>query len=160
MVAQTHSPANKHTAACRLHISRFVHLHLRQLRRLATRLLRFAAQGVPSTLKGSAGLNPSWAWMAHWPSPFRPDPPFAYSLSEQAFEGNVLNWEHTGKISEELVLKWNEEHGDDPVLKRPYIRTSRRLQAFGTFFVTHSSMSSGAVPCYSTTRSSSRGCDG
>lgn len=47
---------------------------------------------------------------------FRPDPTFAYSLNEKAFEGTVINREHIGKTSEELVVKWNEEHSDDPVV--------------------------------------------
>ena len=40
----------------------------------------------------------------------------AQSLNEKAFEGNILNREHIGKTSDELVLKWNEEHSDDPIV--------------------------------------------
>lgn len=47
---------------------------------------------------------------------FRPDPAFAYSLNKDVFEGNVLNREHIGKSSEELVVLWNENHPEDQVV--------------------------------------------
>lgn len=46
---------------------------------------------------------------------FRPDPAFAFSLNEKAFEGNILNRENIGKSSEDLITQWNEDHPDDQV---------------------------------------------
>jgi hypothetical protein len=47
---------------------------------------------------------------------FRPDPTFAYSLNEKAFEGIILNPGNIGKTSEQLIALWNEDHPGDPVI--------------------------------------------
>jgi hypothetical protein len=47
---------------------------------------------------------------------FRPNPTFSTNLNlPGTFSGTILNREHIGKTSDELVRRWNEEHPDDPV---------------------------------------------
>ena len=46
----------------------------------------------------------------------RPDPAINYGLNVPGtFTGTILNSENMGKSSEELVIKWNEEHPEDIV---------------------------------------------
>lgn len=48
---------------------------------------------------------------------YRPDPAFVYLLNMPGvFTGTILNKEYIGKTGEELVMKWNEDYPEDPVM--------------------------------------------
>ena len=47
---------------------------------------------------------------------FRPDPDMLRQLNDPTkFYAKILNKANIGKLADELVAQWNEEHPDDPV---------------------------------------------
>lgn len=47
---------------------------------------------------------------------FRPDPDMLRQLNDRGkFYAKILNKANIGKLAEELVVQWNQEHPDDPV---------------------------------------------
>jgi len=45
------------------------------------------------------------------------DTTFSYGMNIPGiFTGTILNREHIGKTSDELVARWNAEHPEDPVV--------------------------------------------
>ena len=48
---------------------------------------------------------------------YRPDAAFSYGLNIPGiFSGTILNREHIGKTSDQLVQMWNEQFPDDQVV--------------------------------------------
>ena len=79
-------------------------------------IIEYCRAGRAVKVDGFGTFTPTIDLEGRFAISFRPDPFFGHGLNlPGTFSGTILNREHIGKTSDELVALWNEEHTDDPV---------------------------------------------
>lgn len=80
-------------------------------------IIEICRSGRSVKVEGLGTFSPSIDLEGSLAIAFRPDPAFAYGLNKNGnFEGAIINREHIGKTSDELVALWNTEHPEDQVV--------------------------------------------
>ncbi len=79
--------------------------------------IEFCRSGRAVKVDGLGTFSPSIDLEGTLSISFRPDTAFAYGLNVPGiFTGTIINREYIGSGSDDLILKWNTEHADDPVV--------------------------------------------
>ena len=80
-------------------------------------IVEFCRAGRAVKVDGLGTFTPTMDLEGYFAVSFRPDPAMNYGLNIPGiFSGTIVNREFIGKTSDELVAKWNEEHGEDKVI--------------------------------------------
>ncbi len=79
-------------------------------------IVEFCRAGRAVKVDGLGIFTPTVDLEGYFAVSFRADPAMSYGLNVPGiFSGKIINREHIGKTSDELIARWNEEHTDDPV---------------------------------------------
>jgi hypothetical protein len=79
-------------------------------------IINFCRMGRAVKLDGLGTFTPTVDLDGNFSISFRPDSAMNAGINMPGvFSGRIINREHIGKTSDELVALWNAEHGDDPV---------------------------------------------
>ncbi len=86
------------------------------IKELRDQIIEYCRAGRAVKVDGLGTWTPSIALDGTLDIQYRPDAAFGYGLNIPGiFSGKIINREHIGKTSDELITKWNTEHADDPV---------------------------------------------
>ena len=86
------------------------------IKELRDQIIEFNRAGRAVKVDGLGTFSPTIDLQGNLAISFRPDPAFANGLNVPGiFTGKIINREHIGKTSDELVSKWNEAFPDDQV---------------------------------------------
>ena len=79
-------------------------------------IVEFCRAGRAVKVDGLGTFTPTVDLEGYFAVSFRADPAMNYGLNIPGiFSGTIVNRDFIGKTSDELVAKWNEEHGEDQV---------------------------------------------
>ena len=86
------------------------------IKEVRDQIIEYCRAGRAVKVEGLGIWTPSIALDGTFDIQYRPDPAFIYGLNIPGiFKGRVLNSEHIGKTSDELIALWNTDHADDQV---------------------------------------------
>lgn len=87
------------------------------VKEMRDQIIMFCNAGRAVKVEGLGTFSPNIDLTGNFSISFRPDPAFANSMNVPGtFSGTILNREHIGKTSEDLVSMWNEQYPDDQVI--------------------------------------------
>lgn len=82
----------------------------------------YATAGIPVRLMGVGIFSTTIDKGGVFGLNFRPDPALIAKINYKNkinFEGTIVNKDMMGKTAEEMVERWNKEHPDDPIERKP-----------------------------------------
>lgn len=86
------------------------------IKELRDQIIQYCRAGRAVKVDGLGTWTPSIALDGTLDIQYRPDATIGYGLNiPGVFSGTILNRENIGKTSDELIVRWNEEHADDLV---------------------------------------------
>ena len=86
------------------------------IKEMRDQVIEFCRTGRPVKVDGLGTFAPNIDLEGKLTISFRPDPAFANGLNMPGtFSGTILNRDHIGKTSSDLVQMWNEQYPDDQV---------------------------------------------
>lgn len=87
------------------------------IKELRDKIIFYCRSGRAVKVQGLGTWTPSIGLEGKLCIHYRPDPAFVYLLNMPGvFTGTILNKEYIGKTADELVMKWNEDYPEDPVM--------------------------------------------
>lgn len=87
------------------------------IKELRDQIIEYCRAGRAVKVEGLGTWTPNIALDGTLDIQYRPDAAFSYGLNIPGiFSGTILNREHIGKTSNELVAMWNAQYPDDQVV--------------------------------------------
>jgi hypothetical protein len=87
------------------------------IKELRDQIIEYCRAGRAVKVEGLGTWSPNICLEGKIRIKYRPDPAFMYALNlPGVFTGKILNKEYIGKSSDELVMKWNEDNPEEPVI--------------------------------------------
>jgi hypothetical protein len=86
------------------------------IKELRDQIIEFNRSGRAVKVEGLGTFSPSIDLDGKFAISYRPDPFLNYGLNIPGiFSGTIVNREHIGKTSDDLVSLWNEKYPEDPI---------------------------------------------
>ncbi|MEP7137704.1 MAG: hypothetical protein ABI904_22490 [Chloroflexota bacterium] len=86
------------------------------IKEVRDQVVEFCRAGRAVKVDGLGIFTPTIDLDGYFAISFRADPAMNAGINfPGTFSGTILNRENIGKTSDELIAKWNTDHGDDPV---------------------------------------------